>query len=38
MHTVIGSPDELRSALGWYELSREVNERHAERVRDVRFD
>ena len=30
--------DELRSALAWFDLSREVNEQHAERIRGLRFD
>ena len=30
--------DDLRLVKGWYEVSRETNERHAERIRDLRFD
>jgi len=32
------SADDLRLVMDWYEASREANERHAERIRDVRFD
>ncbi|HEX2085001.1 MAG TPA: hypothetical protein VHF89_04910, partial [Solirubrobacteraceae bacterium] len=31
------SAEELRTALAWFELSREVNEKHAERIRGLRF-
>jgi DNA-binding MarR family transcriptional regulator len=30
--------DQLRAALAWFEVSREANERHAERVRELRFE
>lgn len=30
--------DDLRAVIEWFRTSRELNERHAERIRDLRFD